>query len=228
MSRPRRLRPRPAFPAKRTSEAIMLQELTLSEPARRELAALYEEMERRYDDVARKLGHGCADCPDNCCDSYFLHYTYLEWAYLWEGLRTLSPEVMARVEARARDHVTRSRTMLAMGERPEIMCPLNDQGRCLLYAYRLMICRLHGVPSVLTRPDGKKMDFPGCFLCQERLGEAEPAAILDRTDLLARLAEMEQRFLGQRRHLYPKVRKTIAEMIALGPPTLPAVCGREP
>ena len=73
-----------------------------------------------------------------------------------------------------------SEKMLSQGERPIVMCPLNDDGLCSLYKHRMMICRLHGVPSSMTRPDGQKMEFPGCFRCQEIVADQD-VDHLDRT-----------------------------------------------
>jgi hypothetical protein len=186
------------------------------------LVEIYREMETRYDSTARAIGLTCAGCPDNCCDSYFLHYTYAEWAYLWVGLRTLDNELLDRVVQRSQDYIERGRTVSAGGQPPLRMCPLNEEGRCILYNYRLMICRLHGVPAAMTRPDGRSLRFPGCFRCQQiiqgKYGPDRDAPFMNRTDLLARIAGLESDLLGGKRHLYPKVRGTIAEMIVDGPP----------
>jgi hypothetical protein len=102
------------------------------------------------------------------------------------------------------------------------MCPLNQQGLCVLYSYRLMVCRTHGVPAAMTRPDGRRLNFPGCFRCQElvagRAERQEGVASMERTPLLRRLALLENDLLEGRRHLYPKVRLTIARMLLQGPP----------
>ena len=52
----------------------------------RKLAALYTRMADAYADAAGRIGLSCAGCADNCCHSYFQHHTYVEWAYLWQGL----------------------------------------------------------------------------------------------------------------------------------------------
>lgn len=201
-----------------------MQEILLSPVQSGALAALYQAMETRYAAVAEEIGLSCAGCPDNCCDSYFLHYTYAEWAYLWQGLRALEPAALARISARAEQYVADSQALLARGERPQLLCPLNEAGRCDLYGHRLMICRLHGIPAAMTRPDGRYLRFPGCFRCQEivrkRPGGEDMAPLMNRTDLLAGVAELEAELLGGRRHLYPKVKRTIAEMIAGGPPRI--------
>ena len=89
----------------------------------------------------------------------------------------------------------------------------------MLYSHRLMICRLHGIPAAMTRPDGQTMKFPGCFRCQEiiqdKYTKEDDVPYMNRTELLGRIAALESELLGGRRHLYPKVKKTIAEMIVL-------------
>jgi len=199
--------------------------LVLSPELAGKLAALYEDMEAAYDGVAEQLGHTCDGCPDNCCDSYFLHHTYIEWAYLWHGIETLPADRQAQILERAARYELDSERLLGNGQRPKLMCPLNDNGRCLLYRYRLMVCRTHGVPASMVRPDGKALAFPGCFRCQElveRLDLAESdIPVMARTELLRRLVVLEQEFMGGRRHLAPRVKRTIASMLLKGLPELP-------
>jgi Fe-S-cluster containining protein len=185
----------------------------------RQVAELYQDMEEKYDEVAQQLDFSCNGCPDNCCDSYFLHHTYTEWAYLWEGLMALPPERLEELKRRSTEVISASERILSQGERPTVMCPLNDDGRCTLYKHRLMICRLHGVPSAMTRPDGKKMEFPGCFRCQEIVG-ARDVVHLDRTEMYKRLIQLEMEWLGPKRTILPKVKLTIAQMIVKGAPHL--------
>lgn len=188
----------------------------------RELAALYEEMECAYDKVARKLGHTCDGCPDNCCDSYFTHHTYLEWAYLWRGMETLDGAKRKEIIERAGEYEHRAREMIDRDERPVVMCPLNEAGRCVLYRYRLMVCRTHGVPASLTRPDGRTLRFPGCFRCQElverRFSGQTDLPFMERTHLLRRLVSLEQRFLKSNDMTPQRLRMTIGAMLVGGPP----------
>jgi Fe-S-cluster containining protein len=199
-----------------------MKEIELSDTTRDRLREIYAELQKEYENVATALAFTCTGCPDNCCDSYFLHYTYIEWAYLWEGLLELDPDVLAGVVERAEDYHLKSRACLERGDRPLFMCPLNDGGLCSLYRHRLLVCRTHGVPAVMTRPDGRTMKFPGCFRCQAlveaKVGENMP--FVERTEKLRRLAMLEQELLHNRRHLLPKVKLTIAEMIVKGPPRL--------
>jgi hypothetical protein len=182
-------------------------------------------MEEAYDRVAAELDFGCSGCPDNCCDSYFLHHTYLEWSYLWQGIDELSRERQQEVIEKAQAYIISAETSLQRGERPQIMCPLNENGLCLVYKHRLLVCRTHGVPARITRPDGKVLEFPGCFRCQEKVEQLTgPPLQVERTPLLTRLAQLENEYLDNKRHLYPRVKLTIAQMLVKGRPRLPPGC----
>ncbi len=198
----------------KTDEIVLTPEFT------RQVADLYRDMEAAYDRTAKDLDFSCSGCHDNCCDSFFLHHTYTEWAYLWHGLKTLDGNLLKTIEAEATNYVIESEASLAKGERPIIMCPLNADGICTLYLNRMMICRLHGVPATFTRPDGQQLHFPGCFRCQEHISTKNSLAPLDRTRFFQRLVNLEIKLLGSRRMTAPKVKLTIAQMIVMGPPKL--------
>jgi len=181
----------------------------------RKLAAIYDRMVDRYNEVAGPIGMKCDGCTDNCCLSFFQHHTYVEWAYMWDRLE--------QVKAQAQTYVDQAQMALARGERPHIMCPLNideDQGICGLYKHRLMICRMHGVPNQLRKPTGQEIRFPGCYRCQELTGGMDDPPSVDRTPLYMDLVKLEMQFVGKNLRMLPKVDHTIAEMIVLGPPKL--------
>ena len=119
------------------------------------LARLYSDMENAYNRVAEKIGLSCEGCPNNCCDSYFRHHTYIEWAYLWEGIKTCSEKRRRELVSRAQEYVEHCLLATAQGKRPNMMCPLNEKGLCQLYKHRLMICRMHGVPTGWSDRTGK-------------------------------------------------------------------------
>jgi hypothetical protein len=203
-----------------------MKEILLPPELSQELSEIYKAMQEEYEQVAGEIPLTCAECPDNCCDSYFQHHTYSEWAYLWEGLRRLDDTTLDRVTERAKHYVLQSKRVLAEGNRPQLMCPLlnEENGLCALYQHRMLVCRMHGVPATLIRPDGQHMRFPGCFRCQEivenNFSSESDAPAMDRTLLFRRLAALESRLMGQKRHLYPRVKKTIADMIVEGPPSI--------
>ncbi|MFP4070491.1 MAG: hypothetical protein ACLFTB_00435 [Desulfovibrionales bacterium] len=184
----------------------------------RKTAALYSAMQEQYGQCAETIGLTCSGCADNCCTSFFQHHTYVEWAYLFKGLSMLPEERQRTILHRAKEYVSQARMVIAQGGRPKIMCPLNEAGLCSLYEYRLMICRLHGVPNLLRMPDGTRRDFPGCVRAQAITASRGAGVALDRTDLYRRLALIEMQLLGSRKGKLPRVNLTLAEMLVSGPP----------
>lgn len=202
-----------------------MSEMGLSVEVIRKLEEIYREMEETYQHVAGQLDFGCQGCPDNCCDSYFLHHTYLEWSHLWQGIDELPSDQQREVIEKARAYALAAEKAWQRGERPQLMCPLNESGLCLVYKHRLLVCRTHGVPARITRPDGQTLEFPGCFRCQEKVETfTGDSPRVERTPLLTRLAQLENEYLGYRRQHYPRVKLTIAQMVLRGKPTLPPGC----
>lgn len=200
-----------------------MKDLELPDILRTRLGEIHQRLQNEYDRVARELHFSCNGCPDNCCDSYFLHHTYTEWAFLWIGFRQLDANRQDELLTRSRAWLEECSKTLAIGARPQVMCPLNDNGWCVLYEHRLLVCRTHGVPARMMRPDGQELRFPGCFRCQEIVAAEYPEKqgfYVARTPLLHALAALENQLLGGKRHLFPKVRSTIAEMLVNGPPAL--------
>ena len=183
-----------------------------------QLAGLFGEMEKAYDQIAVLLDFSCDQCPDNCCDSFFLHHTYLEWAYLWEGFKALPKDKQGLYLKRARDYIIKCEAAMPRGDRPVVMFPINDNGRCGIYQHRMMICRLHGVPASMTSPDGGKHKFPGCFRCQELTSGRQNLPTMERTLFFQKMARLEQGFAGSRG--LPRIKMTLAEMLVKGPPEL--------
>jgi predicted metal-binding protein len=194
----------------KTEKNILFQKLRL----------VYAEMEKAYNLVAQQIGLSCRQCTDNCCRSYFQHHTYIEWAYLWQGLQACDDKRLEDLLSRAQVYVTEAENMLVQGARPHIMCPLNENGLCGLYEHRLMICRMHGVPNGFVRPDGKKLNFPGCGPCQELYAGRGEVPVLDRTPHYRTLAHLETAFRGFTTGPLPRVNLTLAEMLVKGPPPI--------
>jgi len=200
-----------------------VREVSLPEKVLRQLCSIYKKLEQDYDDVARELKFSCTSCPDNCCDSYFLHYTYVEWAFLWLGFSKFDPLKQRGILRKSRDYIRQCDAVKKNGEWPQIMCPLNEGGLCILYEYRPLVCRTHGVPAALIRLDGQNRYFPGCFCCQEivrkRYGAGD-SPYVERTPSLRKLVLLEDELLDNRRGLMPKLKITIAEMLVKGSPVL--------
>jgi hypothetical protein len=201
-----------------------VKEIIVAGPLLQRLIQVYEQMETEYGKVAVQLAFSCTGCPDNCCDSYFEHHTYVEWSYLWQGFTKLSTDKQQEIHKRAGDYQKACTDAFARDQRPQAMCPLNDKGLCILYPFRLLVCRTHGVPAAMTRPDGRKLEFPGCFRCQELVKEKnlceKAVPRMERTPLLRQFAMIENDLFAGRRHLYPKIKLTIAQMLLQGPPSI--------
>ncbi len=162
---------------------------------------LYAQMDRDYQQVAAAYGFSCRGCADNCCRTRFHHHTLIEWLDLEDGLQRMPPRTQTAILA------------LATEPAPDAPCPLWDGGRCRLYGHRPMICRLHGLPHRLRRPDGVEQIGPGCAEFHRLCG---PAYLrLDRTPLYRALAALEAE-LRQAVTFRDRIRMTVAEMIAAG------------
>jgi len=96
-------------------------------------------------------------------------------------------------------------------EAVRLMCPLNVDTRCMLYAYRPMICRLHGIPHELKKPGQPGIMGPGCDTFDRRCGH-KPYIPFDRTPVYRDMAKLEQA-VRQATRFRDKIRMTVSEMI---------------
>lgn len=173
------------------------------------LAAIFRKMDARYAETAGKYGFVCSGCTDSCCRTRFYHHTLIEYFYLKRGLDSLSSTDRERFFFRAQN--VNSQWNLHSAPAPGVMCPLNEAGRCRLYAHRPMICRLHGIPHELNHPVKGRTMGPGCNEFVIQCGE-KPYAPFDRTSLYRELADLENAF-RQETGLNVKIKMTIAEML---------------
>jgi hypothetical protein len=175
------------------------------------LRRAFAAMDRAFDRAAAFYGFSCEGCEDNCCRSIFFHHTYLEYGFLKSGFGLLPP----RTQALVRSRVQRVASRQSERDNPEgvlrEMCPLNCDGLCVLYAYRPMICRLHGLPHELKKPGQAVSYGPGCPTFDRRCAN-KTYFPFDRTSFYREVAQIEQEFrlyLGTNQ----KIRMTVAEML---------------
>jgi len=176
-----------------------------------QLTRLFEKMDQAYGQVCDQSGFMCRGCQDNCCATRFYHHTLIEYLYLRAGLDALPVHAREPLQQRAAQVCRQMQGDDTDSRTQRIMCPLNEHGRCLLYARRPMICRLHGVPHQLRRPDGRLQVGPGCGDFDLQCARSRPSR-LDRTPLYTALSGLEQQ-LRQHLGLRDKVRMTVAQMI---------------
>lgn len=184
-----------------------------TDPIFRELTDLFARMDEAYARTADRFGFQCRGCRDNCCETRFHHHTLVEVLYLRKGLDELSPQDQAAVTEKAVDVLEQTRQGNGHGGDRRIMCPLNHDQRCRLYSHRPMICRLHGVPHQLRRPDGQRQTGPGCADFEKRCGNPQ-TGLLDRTPFYYALSQLERR-LREQTGMKQKIKLTVAEILAL-------------
>jgi len=174
---------------------------------------LYGRMGRAYDRSAACYEFSCTGCDENCCEEHFNHHTLSEFLFLLSGIQACDEQARQDIFLRAREAAELCRTHDAAGQARRVMCPLNREGRCSLYAHRMMICRLHGVPYRMRRPDGTVTQGTGCHKIDWDMSDEKSAAcMLDRTDLYRELSTMEIE-LRQQLDFGHRIKMTIAEMI---------------
>jgi Fe-S-cluster containining protein len=169
-------------------------------------------MDEAYRVAAGRYGFLCRGCPENCCETRFHHHTLIEFGYLSAGFQALAEVTRADVLAEARRAMGRMPLAEATGEKLRLMCPLNRDQHCLLYPYRPMICRLHGIPHALHQADGRVLSGQGCGHFDQVAGPGRP---LDRTPFYRQMAFLE-REVREAAGSTGRIRMTIAEMLLAG------------
>ena len=179
------------------------------------LATLFKQMDQAYAAVADQYGFHCKGCQDNCCETRFHHHTILEYLYLLEGVRQLDLATWQAIHHRALTVNIQMTQADREGKALRMMCPLNQDGLCLVYSHRPMICRLHGIPHELHRPDGNVLKSPGCdaFFDQCRKRGKSDYIPFDRTPFYRNMAMLEQALRSQTGYR-EKIKLTIAQMLA--------------
>jgi uncharacterized protein len=121
----------------------------------------------------------CRAGCDACCRH--LSIFAVEAAALNRALHQAPGDLSARIRQRA------------AAAAPEDPCPLLQDGLCLLYQARPIICRTHGLPLLLHRDGKSEIDF-----CPENFRGLESipgSAVLDLERLNATLATINALFL---------------------------------
>ena len=175
------------------------------------LKQIYAAMDDAYSTAADHYDFTCDGCRDNCCQTRFYHHTIIEYAYLKEGFATLRPETQSEVISRAAIVVDTIEKADVTREAVRMMCPLNVDTRCILYPYRPMICRLHGIPHELKKPGQDGIRVPGCDTFDSRCSHRRYLQF-DRTPFYGAMAGLEIE-LKQALDFSAKFKMSVAQML---------------
>ena len=177
-----------------------------------EARSLYGKMDAAYAGIADSHGFHCSGCAENCCLTRFFHHTLLEYMYLMKGFYDLDQSLQDQVVRQSAQVNAMVDAAVAAGEISHVMCPLNRDGLCLLYDFRPMICRLHGISHEFRHPSGKIVSGPGCAAFES---QCDPAGrmVLDRTPLYRDMAILEGR-VREKTGIREKLKMTVAQMLA--------------
>lgn len=173
------------------------------------LIGLYQKMDLAYHQVAACYDFHCTGCTDNCCTSLFFHHTFIEKAFVIQGFSQMEKAIQKQIQDKAADYVNRTFSNQPAHRSLKLMCPLNREGKCVLYFYRPMICRLHGLPHELRPPGRQKIRGPGCDAGRFDAGAYIP---FDRTPFYVEMAAIEQGF-KDRHSKTGRPRQTIAQIL---------------
>ena len=183
---------------------------------------LLEELDVWFNGCVERYGGDIACCKgcSACCRGLF-DISLLDAGLLQAGFLQLEPAVRERTLIKARSRVGELQTQWPEFQPPYILnclpheewhvMPVEDQtpclllsdaGQCLVYAYRPMICRLHGLPNI----DSSGESFSDAF-CSLNFTRRDPLflsalrypfrALFEREFTL--LEQFAERLLGERR-----------------------------
>jgi Fe-S-cluster containining protein len=149
----------------------------------------YHSLIARVDRACRGIQEGYPDqiacqkeCTGNCCRIHLSIFP-IEAISLASALQKLPRKIASHIRHKARQ---------TSGSGP---CPLLEEGACLMYASRLVICRTHGLPM---RTEYRGNRFIG--FCQKNFRNLHPIpddAVIDLDDLNYSLAAVNRLFIDQ-------------------------------
>lgn len=175
------------------------------------LRLIYEAMDQKYKEAADYYEFHCQGCYENCCLTRFYHHTLLEYLYILEGYNTLEPGRQIETMKRALEVCRKTDEADKKGVSVRLMCPLNFDEKCILYNYRPMICRLHGIPHELQKGAQNVIHSPGCRVFTEQTRE-KGYFRFDRTPFYIKMAELENG-LKKAAGIDQKIKMTVAQML---------------
>ena len=125
------------------------------------------------------------------------------------GFNALNNSKKEIILSRAKEYCNKTFSQAKKIKSLKIYCPLNENNLCLLYRFRPMICRLHGLPHELNRPGYQAVKSPGCHV---GLLNDKTYIKFDRTPFYQKMAKIEA---GYRKDikLRGKIKESVAQML---------------
>jgi len=149
---------------------------------------------RHTDQIA--CGKGCAG---NCCRIHLAVYP-VEAVSMARALQRAAPDLRRRIRRKAR-HTN------SFGP-----CPLLEDGACLMYDARAVICRTHGMPMLTEYRGHRAVGF--CEKNFQDLTNIPDEDIIDLASLNSALAAVNRRFVSEVAHLLPSGKRfTVAQVL---------------
>jgi len=182
------------------------------------LSNLYQLMDDTWNRIAEAYQFKCNGCKDNCCQSLFFHHTHIEKAYLRYGFEQLKPDTQKDILNKTKYYCRETFPVSGEIKSLKIMCPLNEKGRCILYPYRPMICRLHGLPHEIRKPGFNPLMGKGC---ETGLFDEKPYIEFDRTPFYQNMAQIEAEY-RKKMKINHKIKETVAQMLLRSTENFPA------
>jgi Fe-S-cluster containining protein len=180
-------------------------------PFFKRLKKIFEFMDQKYQEAADYYGFNCKGCEDSCCLTRFYHHTLVEYLYIKEGFYHLDDKKQVEVKQRSLTVWQKYDEADRKGIPVKQMCPFNFENLCILYPYRPMICRLHGIPHELQRVGQGILNSPGCGTFDLNYS-GKTRFKFDRTPFYTQMAALEKemkRAVG----MTQKIKMTVAQMI---------------
>ena len=149
----------------------------------------YHRLIDQVDTACRRIQEGYAGqitcekgCAGNCCRIHLSAFP-IEAVSLAIALKKLSREMVRHIRHKARQ---------ANSFGP---CPLLEEGACLMYASRLVICRTHGLPMGIEYRGNRSVGF--CRKNFRKLNPIPDDAVIDLDCLNKNLAAVNQLFVKE-------------------------------
>ena len=140
-------------------------------------------------------------CAGNCCRIHISVYP-VEAVSLALALQKRAPDLRRHIQNKAR-HTN------SFGP-----CPLLEEGACLMYDARAVICRTHGLPMRTEYRGHRSIGF--CEKNFQHLSPIPEEDVIDLTRLNTSLAAVNRRFVSALAHrLPPGKRFTIAQALVV-------------